>query len=54
MWSLIPYFIYLLFLYFLVDKLRLVPALVSVALVWVSAAVVLVFVDKNSGLEGHR
>ena len=43
MWSLIPYFIYLLFLYFLVDKLRLVPALVSAALVWASAAGVLVF-----------
>lgn len=53
MWSLIPYFIYLLFLYFLVDKLRLVPALVSAALVWASAAGVLVFfVDKNLGLEG--
>jgi len=41
MFSLIPYFVYLVALYFLVDKFRLVPSLLGATLFWVVAATIL-------------
>ena len=41
MLSLIPYFVYLLALYLLVDRLRLLPSLLAATLLWSVAAVVL-------------
>ncbi len=42
MCSLIPYFVYLLVLYFLVDRFKLVVSLLGAVGCWVAAAVVLV------------
>lgn len=42
LWSLIPYAIYMLALYYLVDHLRLVWALSVATLIWVLAAFILV------------
>jgi len=45
MWAVVPYLAYLLALYWLVDRLRLVPALAGALLVWcmVTAAAVLLW-----------
>ena len=45
MWAVVPYLAYLLALYWLVDRLRLVPALAGALLVWcvVAAAAVLLW-----------
>ncbi|HEU0053437.1 MAG TPA: GlpM family protein [Longimicrobium sp.] len=42
MWSLVPYFTYLLVLYLLMDRMRLGPALVFASLAWIAVAAVLV------------
>jgi uncharacterized membrane protein (GlpM family) len=42
MFSLLPYFVYLLALYFLVDRLKLAAALLGAVLAWTAAAMVLV------------
>ncbi len=42
MFSLLPYFVYLLTLYFLVDRWRLAAALLGAVLAWTAAALVLV------------
>ncbi|WP_230369364.1 GlpM family protein [Paludibacterium denitrificans] len=41
MWGMVPYFIYLLSLYLLLDRLRLVYALGAATLAWVLAALVI-------------
>jgi membrane protein GlpM len=45
MWAVVPYLAYLVSLYWLVDRLRLVPALLTALLVWcaVAAAAVLLW-----------
>ena len=42
MFSLIPYFIYLVTLYFLVDKLKLVPSLLGATFSWTVSATILI------------
>lgn len=42
MWSIIPYFVYLTALYFLVDRLRLETSLALATVAWLIAATVLV------------
>jgi len=42
--SFIPYFFYMISLYFFVDRLALVTALIAATLVWVVVATILVFV----------
>ena len=42
MWSLIPYGIYLISLYYLVDRLKLVPALLTATGCWLAAAALLI------------
>ncbi|WP_407730952.1 GlpM family protein [Pseudomonas helleri] len=44
MWSIIPYFVYLVALYVLVDRLRLEASLALAAVAWLMAATVLVSV----------
>ncbi len=44
MWSIIPYFVYLAALYFLVDRLRLEASLALAAVAWLVAATILVSV----------
>lgn len=43
MFSLLPYFVYLLALYFLVDRLKLAAALLGAVLAWTAAAGTLIF-----------
>lgn len=42
MLSLLPYFVYLLALYFLVDRLPLIPSLLGATLFWILVAVLLI------------
>ena len=42
MFSLIPYFVYLVALYFLVDKLKLVPSLLGAIFFWTVSATILI------------
>jgi membrane protein GlpM len=44
MFSLIPYFVYLVTLYFLVDRFRLVTSLLGATFCWIVAAIVLIVV----------
>ncbi|HEX6747200.1 MAG TPA: GlpM family protein [Longimicrobium sp.] len=44
MWSLIPYFVYLLAVYFLIARLPLVPTLAAATLAWLVVAAILVTV----------
>ena len=44
MWSIIPYFVYLVALYLLVDRMRLEASLALAAVAWLMAATVLVSV----------
>ena len=46
MFALIPYLIYMIALYFLVDRLKLVPSLAAATAVWFAAAIGLVMVWK--------
>ena len=45
--AMIPYFVYMLALYFLVERVKLVPALLGATLCWAIAAIVLVAVWKG-------
>jgi membrane protein GlpM len=44
MFSLIPYFVYLLTLYFLIDRLKLVPSLLGATFFWVASATILIVI----------
>ena len=44
MFSLIPYFVYLLALYFLVDRLKLMLSLLGATLAWIVAATLLILI----------
>ena len=44
MFSMIPYFVYLATLYFLIDRLTLAPSLLGAALSWTIAATILIVV----------
>ena len=45
--AMIPYFVYMLALYFLVERVKLVPALLAATLCWAIAATMLVAVWKG-------
>jgi membrane protein GlpM len=47
MWSLVPYFVYLMVLYLLVDRFRLPVALAIAVTCWLFAAVLLIVLWKN-------
>ncbi len=44
MFSLIPYFVYLLTLYFLVDRFKLVPSLLGAIFFWIVSATILIVI----------
>jgi membrane protein GlpM len=53
MFSLIPYFVYLVTLYLLVDRLKLVPSLLGATVSWIVSATILIII-WNSVMGGGR
>lgn len=54
MFSLTPYFVYLVTLYLLVDRLALVPSLLGATVSWIASATVLIIVWNSVAGKGGK